>query len=34
MKEEAQSFFDLQKESKHLTIEKKGGRGKFYGGTP
>ena len=23
MKEEAQTFFDLQKESKHMTIEKK-----------
>ena len=32
MKEEAQSFFDLQKESKNLTIEKKVGKTVFMVG--
>ena len=32
MKEEAQSFFDLQKESKNLTIEKKVEKAVFMAG--
>ena len=32
MKEKVQSFFDFQKDSKNLTIKRKGGKGSLYGG--
>ena len=32
VKEETQRFFDLQKDSEHLTIKKKGGKGSFMAG--